>query len=132
MQIKIPVSMLFLRRAWRLPRRCSEMRKNVTIGFSEDEILRLQGAAAMARVPLATYLRWLIRGDAHRSGQTLSAILERLDEVVTAIANVSIPRESQPAARPQLPLGESRELFATEMKERGFPSSTIRQVMSLT
>jgi hypothetical protein len=106
------------------------MRKNVTIGFAEDEILRLQGAAAMARMPLATYLRWLIRGDAQdRSGQTLSAILERLDEVVTAIANLSSPTESQPTARPQLPLGESRELFATKMKARGIPSSTIRQVM---
>ncbi len=106
------------------------MRKNVTIGFSEDEILRLQGAAAMARMPLATYLRWLIRGDAQdRWGKTLSAILERLDRVVTAIANLSSRTESQPAARPQLPLGESRELFATKMKERGIPSSTIRQVM---
>jgi hypothetical protein len=107
------------------------MRKNVTIGFSEDEILRLHGAAAMARMPLATYLRWLIQGGAEdRSGRTLSAILERLDEVVTAIANLSSPTESQqPAARPQLPLSESRELFATKMKERGIPSSTIRQVM---
>jgi hypothetical protein len=26
-------------------------------------------------------------------------------------------------------LGESRELFATKMKERGIPSSAIRQVM---
>ena len=106
------------------------MRKNVTIGFSEDEILRLQGAAAMARMPVATYLRWLIRGDAQdRWGKTLAAILERLDRVVTAIADLSSPTESQPAARPQLPLGESRELFATKMKERGIPSSTIRQVI---
>jgi len=106
------------------------MRKNVTIGFAEDEILRLQGAAAMARMPVATYLRWLIQGGAEdRSGRTLSAILERLDEVVTAIANLSIPRESQPAARPQLPLVELRELFATKLSQRGIPSSTIRQVM---
>src|SRR5205807_3782727 len=112
MQIKIPVSMLFLRRAWRLPRRCSEMRKNVTIGFSDDEILRLQGAAAMARMPLATYLRWLIRGDAQdRWGKTLAAILEHLDEIAAATANLSFPMEPQPAARRQLPLGESRELF---------------------
>src|SRR6266704_2725564 len=96
------------------------MRRNVTIGFSEEEILRLQGAAAMARMPLATYLRWLIRGDAQdRWGKTLAAILERLDRVVTAIANLSPPTQSQPAARPPLPLGESRELFATTMKERG-------------
>ena len=61
--------------------------------------------------------------------ERLSAILERLDEVVTAIANLSIPRESQPVARPQLPLVELRELFATKMKERGISSSTIRQVM---
>src|SRR5437667_10217652 len=106
------------------------MRKNVTIGFSEDEILRLQGAAAMARMPVATYLRWLIRGDAQdRWGKTLAAILERLDRVVTAIADLSSPTESQPAARPQLPLRESRELFATKMKDRGIPSSTIKQVM---
>ncbi len=84
----------------------------------------------MARMPLATYLRWLIRGDAQdRWGKTLAAILERLDRVVTAIANLSPPTQSQPAARPQLPLGESRELFATKMKERGIPSSTIRQVI---
>ena len=103
------------------------MRKNVTIGFSEDEILRLQGAAAMARMPVATYLRWLIRGDAQdRWGPTLSAILERLDKVVTAVANLSFPTESQPAARPQLPLVELREVFATKLKERGIPSSTIR------
>jgi len=106
------------------------MRKNVTIGFSEDEILRLQGAAAMARMPLATYLRWLIRGDAQdRWVKMLSAILERLDRVVTTVANLSPPTQSQPAARPQLPLGESRELFAKKMKERGMPSSTIRQVI---
>jgi len=106
------------------------MRKNVTIGFSDDEILRLQGAAAMARMPLATYLRWLIRGDAQdRWGKTLAAILEHLDEIAAATANLSFPMEPQPAARPQLPLGESRELFATKMKERGIPSSTIRQVM---
>ena len=106
------------------------MRKNVTIGFSEDEILRLQGAAAMARMPLATYLRWLIRGDAqNRWEKTLAAILERLDRVVTAIANLSSPTESQPAARPQLPMGESRELFAAKMRDRGIPSSTVRQVM---
>jgi len=106
------------------------MRKNVTIGFSEDEILRLQGAAAMARMPLATYLRWLIRGDSQdRWGKTLAAILERLDRVVTTVANLSPPTQSQPAARPQLPLGESRELFAAKMKDRGIPSSTVRQVM---
>src|SRR6267143_1939319 len=54
------------------------------------------------RRQLALWIRWLIRGDTQdRWGKTLSAILERLDEVVTAIANLSIPRESQPAARPQ-------------------------------
>jgi hypothetical protein len=54
------------------------MRRDVTIGFSEEEILRLQGAAAMARVPLSTYLRWLIRGKADDTlGQTISAILAR-------------------------------------------------------
>ena len=74
------------------------MRRNVTIGFSEEVILRLQGAAAMARMPLATYLRWLIRGDAQdRWVKMLSAILERLDGVVTAIANLSPPTQSQPA-----------------------------------
>ena len=105
------------------------MRKNVTIGFSEEEILRLQGAAAMARMPLATYVRWLIQGKAgDNSGQMLSAILARLDEVVTAIANLRVPGDPQLASRPAEPWVVSREEFAARMKARGIPTSTIRQV----
>ena len=103
------------------------MRRNVTIGFAEQEVLRLQGAAAMARMPLATYLRWLIQGRADdSSGATLSAILQRLDDVVTAIAN--LPREPHPAPPPP-PVVAPRELFEARMKARGIPSSTVRQVM---
>ncbi len=38
------------------------LRKNVTIGLSPEEFLRVQGAAAVAGVPVTTYLKWLLRG----------------------------------------------------------------------
>jgi hypothetical protein len=63
------------------------LRKNVAIGFSPEEFLRLKGAAALARMPVSTYVKWLL-------GSPVS----------------------------------QRELISKNLKERGIPSSTIRQV----
>jgi hypothetical protein len=38
------------------------LRKNVAIGFSPEEFLRLKGAAALARMPVSTYVKWLLQG----------------------------------------------------------------------
>ncbi len=87
------------------------LRKNVTIGFSPDEYLRLQGAAAIARMPVSTYLN-----------------LAHLDEISSAIARLSESLPGQPTALVQGPPITQRELLRKNLKERGFPSSTIRQV----
>lgn len=104
------------------------LRRNVTIGLSPGEYQRVQGAAAVAGVPVATYLKWLLRGGvaADGMGRQMTAVLERLDALGVAIANLSGPREIRPA--PPAPLASQREVIATRLKQRGVPSSTIRQV----
>lgn len=104
------------------------LRKNVTIGLSLEEHLRVQGAAAVAGVPVTTYLKWLLRGGVAGDdmGRQMTAVLERLDALGVAIVNLSGPREIRPA--PLAPLASQREVIATRLKERGVPSSTIRQV----
>lgn len=106
------------------------LRKNVTIGLSLEEHLRVQGAAAVAGVPVTTYLKWLLRGGVAGDdmGRQMAAVLERLDAIGVAIANLPGPSNARPATPAQGRLVAQREVFATRLKERGVPSSTIRQV----
>jgi hypothetical protein len=106
------------------------LRRNVTIGLSQGEYLRVQGAAAVAGVPVATYLKWLLRGGAAVDGMGghTTAVLERLDAISVAIARLSSPSEARRATPAQGHLVAQREVIAVRLKERGVPSSTIRQV----
>jgi len=106
------------------------MRKNVTIGFSPDEFLRMQGAAAVAGVPLATYVKWLLNGagPADAVSRHMSAILDRLDAISVGIAKLPISAEVRRGLSAQLPVVSPRESLTAKLKERGMPSSTIRQV----
>lgn len=104
-------------------------RRNVTIGFSEDEYLCLHGAAALARTPVSTYLKWLLQGSpVDGFSKHMGAILANLDEIRVAIAKLSESPPAQPRAPIQGPPVTQRELFRKLMKDRGIPSSTIRQV----
>lgn len=109
------------------------MRKNVTIGFSPDEFLRVQGAAALAGVPVATYLKWLLQGGspADAVGRHMTAILERLDALGVALAKLSAPAERRPAPQTHTPTVPPREAISAKLRERGVPSSTIRQVTAV-
>lgn len=106
------------------------LRKNVTIGLSLEEHLRVQGAAAVAGVPVTTYLKWLLRGGAagDRMGGHTTAVLDRLDAISVAVARLSSTPEARPAMPAQGHLVAQRDVIATRLKERGVPSSTIRQV----
>ena len=55
----------------------------------------------------------------------MSAILAQLDEISVAIARLS---GAQPSAPVQGPPIAQRELLRKNLKERGIPSSTIRQI----
>lgn len=104
-------------------------RRNVTISFSEDEFLRLQGAAALARTPISTYVKWLLRGSpVDGISRHMSVILASLDEISVAIARLLSSPPAQPRTPIQGPPITQRELFRKLMKDRGIPSSTIRQV----
>ena len=104
------------------------MRKNVTIGFSPDEFLRLQGAAAVAGAPVTTYVKWLLTGGspADAASRHMSAVLERLDAIGAAIAR--LPTEAKPGLPPRMPVIAPRDSITAKLRERGIPSSTIRQV----
>jgi hypothetical protein len=125
------------------------MRRNITIGVDPDEYMRLQGAAAMCGMPLATYLKWLLRGGAAHDSiaqneivQNLGLLIRRMDGVGSTLQQLA--RAVQGRASPSLPEPEvaavdvpeydperrfaSRELIEKELKNRGIPSSTIRQL----
>ena len=106
------------------------MRKNVTIGFSPDEFLRIQGAAAVAGVPVATYVKWLLNGksSADAVGRHMTAILERLDALSVGIAKSSGSAEGRPGVPPKAAFVAPRESITAKLKARGIPSNTIRQV----
>ena len=109
------------------------MRKNVTIGFSPDEFLRVQGAAALAGVPVATYLKWLLQGGspADAVGRHMTAILERLDSLSVGLAKLSVLAERRPLLQAHTPAVPPRGAVSAKLRERGVPSSTIRQVTAV-
>lgn len=109
------------------------MRKNVTLGFSPDEFLRVQGAAALAGVPVATYLKWLLQGGLPTDavGRHMTAILERLDTLSVGLAKLSAPAERRPLQALRTPAVPPHEAISAKLRERGVPSSTIRQVIAV-
>jgi hypothetical protein len=104
------------------------MRKNVTIGFSPAEFMRLQGAAAAARMPVASYLKWLLQGSpVDGMTRSTSLILERLDGINVTIARLSGAQGPQPVPA-RVSRVAPRDVIQTRLRARGLPSSTIQQV----
>src|SRR5205807_5659065 len=107
------------------------MRRNVTIGFSPQEFLRLHGAAAIAQMPVSSYVKWLLRGSPDGVNGNMSVILSRLDEIFVAIARLA----SAPGTLTAMPLrahaNAPRELIEEKLRARGLPSSTVRQVTAV-
>lgn len=103
------------------------MRKNVTIGFSPAEYTRLQGAAAVARMPVASYVKWLLQGSpVDGTSRSTTLILDRLDEINVTITRLSVGPGQPVAVR--VPRAAAREVIETRLRARGLPSSTINQV----
>jgi hypothetical protein len=98
--------------------------KVISVRLSEAEELRLRGAAAVAGVPLSGYLKWLMSQGRTQSDTEL--ILRRLDLLGVVIANMS-GGASHDRAMPLVGL-PARDAFIARLRERGIPSSTIRQV----
>ena len=74
-------------------------------------------------MPLSAYLKWLVSQGRTQSDTEL--IMRRLDALGDAIASMSssAPRDGTPKVG--LP---ARDAFIARLRERGIPSSTIRQI----
>lgn len=104
------------------------IRKNVTLALSADEYMHLQGKAALARMPLATYLKWLLDSAATTQQKQLDLILERLDTIGATFAK-GVKQQNVSTVRVQAPV--SSDVLTAKMRDRGLPSSTIRQVLAV-
>jgi hypothetical protein len=105
------------------------MRKNVTIAFLPEEYLRLQGRAAIAQMPVSTYIKWLLDDAASAQHKQLQLILERVDQLATSLARRGhAPAVEQPQRASGLP---PADLITDKLRQRGIPTSTIRQLMTV-
>ena len=84
----------------------------------------MRGAAAITGMPLSGYVKWLIAGGRTGTQSDAEMILRRLDDIAAAVANL----RSAPAQMPLLAGIPARSAIVSRLRERGLPSSTIRQV----
>jgi hypothetical protein len=100
------------------------MSRVISVRVSEAEEARIRGAAAIAGMPISAYLKWLITNGRTGTQNDAEMILKRLDDIAAAIANL----RSAPAPMPLFPAIPARSAIVSRLRERGLPSSTIRQV----
>ena len=102
------------------------MSRVISVRLSEAEEARIRGAAAITRMPLSGYVKWLIAGGRTGTQSDAEMILRRLDDIAAALANLS--STPAPAQMPLLAGIPARSAIVSRLRERGLPSSTIRQV----
>ena len=95
--------------------------------------MRLQGAAAIAQMPISTYLKWLLQADtpAGAESRSTAVILERLDQIAAAMAKLVSAPQARPVNTKAADLSLDAELISGKLRDRGLPSSTIRQVIAV-
>lgn len=102
------------------------MGRVISVRLSDDEELRIRGAAAITGLSLSAYLKWLVIDSRTGTKNHTEMILRKLDHIAVAIARMgSGAREERNAPVVGLP---ARSAIVSRLKERGIPSSTIRQV----
>jgi hypothetical protein len=100
--------------------------RTISLRLSDADDARIRGAAAVTGLSVSAYLKWLVSNGKSGTQNDSEMILRRLDDVVTAIANISTtPKEGRVVPLVGLP---ARSALVNQLKERGLPSSTIRQV----
>ena len=102
------------------------MGKVISVRLSDSEEARIRGAAAVSGMPISGYLKWLITNGRMGGQNEAQMILQRLDDIATAVANLkTVPAPVPPSLLGAIP---ARSVIVTRLRERGLPSSTIRQV----
>ena len=102
------------------------MRKVISLRLSDAEDARIRGAAAVAGMTVSGYLKWLITHGKMGPQVDTEAVLHRLDALGAAVANLKAAAPIAPRARNAD--APARSAIVARLKERGVPSSTIRQV----
>ena len=102
------------------------MGKVISLRLSDAEEARVRGAAALTGLSTSAYLKWLLVNGKSGTQDLNELVLRRLDELGVAIARLT-PQDR--TARPARSAGVlDKAVIARGLKERGVPSSTIRQV----
>ena len=102
------------------------MGKVISVRLSDAEEARIRGAAAMSGMPISGYLKWLITNGRAGAQNDAELILRRLDDIATAVANLR--PGAVPAPMPLIGSIPAKSAIAARLRDRGIPSSTIRQV----
>lgn len=102
------------------------MSRVISVRLSEAEEARIRGAAAITGMPISAYVKWLITNGRTGAQSDAEMILRRLDDIATAVANLR--GAPAPTALPLLSGIPARSAIVARLRERGLPSSTIRQV----
>lgn len=102
------------------------MGRVISLRLNDADEVRLSGAAAVNGVSLSAYIKWLIGSGRSSIESGMGMVLHRLDDLAVSMADVRAALgDSKPLPALDLP---PRTVIATRLKERGLPSSTIRQV----
>ena len=102
------------------------MSRIISVRLSDAEQARIRGAAAITGLSISGYLKWLVTNAKTGTQNETEMILRRLDSVATAIANIGAEsRQERVVPVVDVP---ARSAIVSRLKERGLPSSTIRQV----
>ena len=102
------------------------MGKVISVRLSDAEEARIRGAAAISGMPISGYLKWLITNGRTGAQNDAELILRRLDDIATAVANLKGAPVS--ARMPVMGSMPEKAAISARLRERGIPSSTIRQV----
>jgi hypothetical protein len=102
------------------------MGKVLSLRLNDADEVRLSGAAAVNGVSLSAYIKWLIGSGRSGIESGMGMVLHRLDDLVVSMEDIrAVIGDHKPAPVLDLP---PKAVIAGRLKERGVPSSTIRQV----
>jgi hypothetical protein len=100
--------------------------KVISLRLSDADDARIKGAAAISGLSVSAYLKWLVSNGKTGTQNDTEMLLRRFDDLAAAIVNSgATTREDRVVALAGLP---ARDALARQLKDRGVPSSTIRQV----
>ena len=102
------------------------MGRVISVRLSDLEEMRIRGAAAITGLSISAYLKWLVIDGRTGTQNHTEMILRSLDDIRVAIAKLGSGAREEHIA-PVVGL-LARSAIVRRLKERGIPSSTIRQV----